>query len=208
MNNAAVRVPTIFMKSRTKKWNSQKLNAKVEIPVATSARCGIRLISRPINSFGGRAGAFSGMDRVGASVARSFVVNGSRGGLVAKAIQPRRSYAFARICPINRCVEYVLINSRRFVAAPSEPTDTGTDFISQDGDFVYLDGTRIVVGSVAAVAGGVRAMRDSTRRLTPGGINSDGLHTPEVSRSQEFYCEVPDRAIAPRADCLRPGIVS
>jgi hypothetical protein len=98
--------PYHFMKSGNKKWNSQKLIAKVEIPVATSARCVIRLISRPINSFGGREGAFSGMDRVGASVARSFVVNGSRGGLVANAIQPRRSYAFARICPINRCVEY------------------------------------------------------------------------------------------------------
>jgi hypothetical protein len=51
-------------------------------------------------------------------------------------------------------------------------------------------------------------VRDSTRRLTPGGINSDGLHTSEVSRSQEFYCEVPDRAIPHQPDCLRPGIVS
>ena len=40
-------------------------DSKVEIPVATSARCGIRSISRPINWYDGREGAFSGMDRVG-----------------------------------------------------------------------------------------------------------------------------------------------
>jgi hypothetical protein len=121
-----------------------------------TARCGIRLIARPINPFGGREGAFSGMDRVGASVARSFVVNGRRGGLVANAIQPRRSYAFAQICP-----------------------QAGRDH-----------------------------GRDSTRRRTPGGINSDDPRICEAPRSEEFPCDVLDRAIPHQPDCRRPGIVS
>jgi hypothetical protein len=143
-----------FMKSGNKKWNSQKLIAKVEIPVATSARCDIRSISRPINWYDGCEGAFSGMDRVGASVSRGFVVYGGLSGFVANATRPRRGYGVAPICPLNHCIEYVSTKSRRFVAARRIDALRRFQFrrhrkelnevISTDGDLVHLNATRII----------------------------------------------------------------
>jgi hypothetical protein len=86
------------------------------------------------------------------------------------------------------------------------------NIFSMQSVFAFLDsceygwGKAAAQSSVVATRGDVRPMtagrdqgRDSTRRLTPGGINSDGLHSSEVSRSQEFPCEVPDRAIGERS---------
>jgi hypothetical protein len=63
-------------------------------------------------------------------------------------------------------------------------------------------------GDVRPMTAGRDHGRDSTRRRTPCGIDSDDLHIRKAPRSQEFPCDVPDRAIPHQPDCLRPGIVS